>query len=175
VDQQAREGASTNLLHCFRRVTEVEPEELPVLRWCHRALSSLTLGLSFCVMKRVMRSISPARVRCGAPVSLRENLLPRVGEEISKSCSRLAITPAAISRIPIPEAMSLDDYSSGPVVCTTLWQGRCLLPCLSLRGPCVEAAPNVVGRPFGNMGRMNLMLKSAHEIVENDPIFRVSR
>lgn len=28
---------------------------------------------------------------------------------------------------------------------------------------------------FGNMGRMKLMLKSAHEIVENDPIFRVSR
>jgi len=28
---------------------------------------------------------------------------------------------------------------------------------------------------FGNMGCMKLMLKSAHEIVENDPIFRVSR
>jgi hypothetical protein len=36
---------------------------------------------------------------------------------------------------------------------------------------------NVKGRwtSFGNMGRMKLMLKSAHEIVENDPIFRVSR
>ena len=36
---------------------------------------------------------------------------------------------------------------------------------------------NVKGRwtTFGNMGRMKLMLKSAHEIVENDPIFRVSR
>jgi len=35
---------------------------------------------------------------------------------------------------------------------------------------------NVKGRwtTFGNMGRMKLMLKSAHEIVENDPIFRVS-
>jgi hypothetical protein len=28
---------------------------------------------------------------------------------------------------------------------------------------------------FGNMGRMKLMLESAHEIVENDPIFRVVR
>jgi hypothetical protein len=28
---------------------------------------------------------------------------------------------------------------------------------------------------FGNMGRMKLMLKSAHEIVENDPILRVRR
>ena len=36
---------------------------------------------------------------------------------------------------------------------------------------------NVKGRwtTFGNMGRMKLMLKSAHEIVENEPIFRVSR
>jgi hypothetical protein len=36
---------------------------------------------------------------------------------------------------------------------------------------------NVKGRwtTFGNMGRMKLMLKSAHEIVENDPIFKVSR
>jgi hypothetical protein len=36
---------------------------------------------------------------------------------------------------------------------------------------------NVKGRwtTFGNMGRMKLMLKSAHEIVENDPIFRLSR
>jgi hypothetical protein len=36
---------------------------------------------------------------------------------------------------------------------------------------------NVKGRwtTFGNMGRMKLMLKSAHEIVENDPMFRVSR
>jgi hypothetical protein len=36
---------------------------------------------------------------------------------------------------------------------------------------------NVKGRwtTFGNMGRMKLMLKSAHEIVENDPIFRVPR
>jgi hypothetical protein len=36
---------------------------------------------------------------------------------------------------------------------------------------------NVKGRwtSFGTMGRMKLMLNSAHEIVENDPIFRVSR
>jgi hypothetical protein len=35
---------------------------------------------------------------------------------------------------------------------------------------------NVKGRwtTFGNMGRMNLMLTSAHEIVENDPMFRIS-
>jgi len=34
---------------------------------------------------------------------------------------------------------------------------------------------NVKGRwtTFGNLGRMKLMLESAHEIVENDPIFRV--
>ncbi len=30
-------------------------------------------------------------------------------------------------------------------------------------------------KTFGNIGRMKLMLPSAHEIVENDPIFRVSR
>ena len=36
---------------------------------------------------------------------------------------------------------------------------------------------NVKGRwtSFGNMGRMKLMLTSAHEIVENDPMFRVPR
>ena len=36
---------------------------------------------------------------------------------------------------------------------------------------------NVKGRwaTFGNMGRMKLMLESAHEIIENDPIFRISR
>jgi hypothetical protein len=28
---------------------------------------------------------------------------------------------------------------------------------------------------FGNMGRMKLMLQSAHEIVENEPMFRTSR
>ena len=28
---------------------------------------------------------------------------------------------------------------------------------------------------FGNMGRMKLMLTSAQEIVENDPMFRVPR
>ena len=28
---------------------------------------------------------------------------------------------------------------------------------------------------FGNLGRMKLMLDSAHEIVENDPMFRVQR
>ena len=34
---------------------------------------------------------------------------------------------------------------------------------------------NVKGRwtTFGNLGRMKLMLESAHEIVENDPMFRV--
>ena len=36
---------------------------------------------------------------------------------------------------------------------------------------------NIKGRwtTFGNMGRMKLMLESAHEIVENDPMFRVPR
>ena len=35
---------------------------------------------------------------------------------------------------------------------------------------------NVNGRwkTFGNMGRMKLMLESAHEIVENDPMFHVT-
>ena len=28
---------------------------------------------------------------------------------------------------------------------------------------------------FGNLGRMKLILESAHEIVENDPIFRIPR
>jgi hypothetical protein len=28
---------------------------------------------------------------------------------------------------------------------------------------------------FGNLGRMKLMLESAHDIVENDPIFRIPR
>ncbi len=34
---------------------------------------------------------------------------------------------------------------------------------------------NVKGRwtTFGNLGRMKLMLETAHEIVENDPMFRV--
>jgi hypothetical protein len=36
---------------------------------------------------------------------------------------------------------------------------------------------NVKGRwaTFGNFGRMKLMLGSAHEIVENDPMFRIPR
>lgn len=36
---------------------------------------------------------------------------------------------------------------------------------------------NAKGRwtTFGNMGRMKLMLESAHEIVKNDPMFRVPR
>ena len=36
---------------------------------------------------------------------------------------------------------------------------------------------NVKGRwaTFGNMGRMKLMIESAHEIVENDPMFRIPR
>ena len=36
---------------------------------------------------------------------------------------------------------------------------------------------NVKGRwtTFGNLRRMKLMLKSAHEIVESDPMFRISR
>ena len=36
---------------------------------------------------------------------------------------------------------------------------------------------NTTGRwtTFGNFGRMKLMLESAHEIVENDPMFRVAR
>jgi len=35
---------------------------------------------------------------------------------------------------------------------------------------------NVKGRwtTFGNLGRMKLVLKSAHEIVENDPMFRIA-
>jgi hypothetical protein len=28
---------------------------------------------------------------------------------------------------------------------------------------------------FGNMGRMKLMLESAHEIVQNDPMFQIPR
>ena len=28
---------------------------------------------------------------------------------------------------------------------------------------------------FGNMGRMKLMIESAHEIVKNDPLFRMPR
>ena len=34
---------------------------------------------------------------------------------------------------------------------------------------------NVKGRwtTFGNLGRMKLMIESAHEIVENDPMFRI--
>jgi hypothetical protein len=34
---------------------------------------------------------------------------------------------------------------------------------------------NAKGRwtTFGNLGRMKLMIESAHEIVENDPIFRI--
>jgi len=34
---------------------------------------------------------------------------------------------------------------------------------------------NIKGRwtTFGNLGRMKLMLESAHEIVENDPMFRL--
>jgi len=28
---------------------------------------------------------------------------------------------------------------------------------------------------FGNLGRMKLMLDSAYEIVENDPMFRIPR
>jgi hypothetical protein len=36
---------------------------------------------------------------------------------------------------------------------------------------------NVKGRwtTFGNMGRMKLMLTSAHEIIENDPMFHIHR
>jgi hypothetical protein len=36
---------------------------------------------------------------------------------------------------------------------------------------------NAKGRwtTFGNLGRMKLMLDSAHEIVENDPMFRIPR
>ena len=36
---------------------------------------------------------------------------------------------------------------------------------------------NVKGRwtTFGNLGRMKLMLKSAYEIVESDPMFRIPR
>ena len=36
---------------------------------------------------------------------------------------------------------------------------------------------NVKGRwtTFGNLGRMKLMLDSAHEIVENDPMFHIPR
>jgi hypothetical protein len=36
---------------------------------------------------------------------------------------------------------------------------------------------NVKGRwtTFGNLGRMKLMLESAHDIVDNDPMFRIPR
>ena len=36
---------------------------------------------------------------------------------------------------------------------------------------------NVKGRwtTFGNLGRMKLMLENAQQIVENDPMFRISR
>jgi len=36
---------------------------------------------------------------------------------------------------------------------------------------------NAKGRwtTFGNFGRMKLMLESAHEIVESDPMFRIPR
>ena len=36
---------------------------------------------------------------------------------------------------------------------------------------------NVHGRwrTFGNLGRLKLMLESAHDIVENDPMFRIPR
>jgi hypothetical protein len=36
---------------------------------------------------------------------------------------------------------------------------------------------NAKGRwtTFGNLGRMKLMIDSAHEIVENDPMFRIPR
>jgi hypothetical protein len=36
---------------------------------------------------------------------------------------------------------------------------------------------NTKGRwtTFGNLGRMKLMFDSAHEIVENDPMFRIPR
>ena len=36
---------------------------------------------------------------------------------------------------------------------------------------------NVKGRwtTFGNLGRMKLMLESAHEIVQSDPMFRIPR
>jgi hypothetical protein len=36
---------------------------------------------------------------------------------------------------------------------------------------------NAKGRwtTFGNLGRMKLVLESAHEIVENDPMFRIPR
>lgn len=36
---------------------------------------------------------------------------------------------------------------------------------------------NTTGRwaTFGNFGRLKLMLESAHEIVENDPMFRIPR
>ena len=36
---------------------------------------------------------------------------------------------------------------------------------------------NLKGRwtTFGNLGRMKLMLENAQEIVENDPMFRISR
>lgn len=36
---------------------------------------------------------------------------------------------------------------------------------------------NVKGRwtTFGNLGRMKLMLESAHDIVESDPMFRIPR
>jgi hypothetical protein len=34
---------------------------------------------------------------------------------------------------------------------------------------------NGAWKTFGNVGRMKLMLTSAHEIVENDPMFRIAQ
>ena len=43
--------------------------------------------------------------------------------------------------------------------------------------PDTDRWSNVKGRwtTFGNLGRMKLMLESAHEIVESDPMFRIPR
>jgi hypothetical protein len=43
--------------------------------------------------------------------------------------------------------------------------------------PGYRSISNVKGRwiTFGNLGRMKLMLESAHEIVESDPMFRIPR
>jgi hypothetical protein len=64
---------------CFvalRRVTQAEPEDFRSRDRATGALCSLTLGLRFCVVKRVMRFVSPIdpRVRCAADV-----LLARIG------------------------------------------------------------------------------------------------
>jgi hypothetical protein len=43
------------------------------------------------------------------------------------------------------------------------------------QGPPPRAATKGRWTTFGNIGRLNLMIECAHEIVENDPMFRIPR